>query len=488
MKIIINVFISSVICSGCGRGCNRTKNSTELTDRLLSHRTRVFSQHNREESESHDESEISTDSQSDKILVSNQIQFPDLLDPIGETIPPTLSPTDMNVAGHYILEDLVVHDAAHLLIGTRDSDSFRAVFKYQSNCYAVLWNQMCRTDHSPECDFAEQNPNALLHEYEVTKIVYDHLKLAPNPYVISAPIATTIESAAANSKTQFNMYDSRGTSPPECVAMQSTVRVLVEELVGPTVSHVFKKHMEKQRRLDIYELRIAAKVFHKTLIMLEQLHAIGIVHGDFHYGNIAFRTDEFDLSRQRVARDVDLDLVFIDFGSAVYWRDQPEYKPSDASIHRFYFLNPAWISPYQLQGHRVSRRDDLFRAFESFMDVLVFGSIGRLFIVADRVDRRVESRPKLLKLKKKMDFCSFFPSDNNELIIDSELGPDLIDAISRYPGLISLEANLGPNFLAVQEILRDIQTHVRSLKTPNVDPNYAMLINSARRIVNLLYQ
>ena len=462
MKKLVKIL---VIVTTMFSGCGRLKRSSDFRSPLS---TRAFG----------------TDSSSEKVGGHSELvsvfhrKFPDLLDLNGETVPPNLSPP---VAGHYVLDHLVVHDDSHVLMGTRDLDFFKVIFKYQTNCFAVLWNQMCAEDEPPPvCRYAEQDPDALFREYEITKTVFDQLRIAPKAYLISEPVLITVENAK-NLKTDFKIFESENTSPEKCEAVQSTVRVIVEQLVGPTVSQLFKKQIGSKERLDLNEMRLAAKVFHKSLIMLEQLHGIGIVHGDFHYGNLAFRKN-FDLSLS-VTREDDLDLVLIDFGLATFWRNQP---PSDPSFYRFYFQYPAWISPYQLEGHRVGRRDDLFRSFESFMDVLVSGSIGRLFLLADRLDRGIESRPRLRILKKNMDFCALLQSENS--LGFPELGTELSVAVSRYPGLVSVHAKVGSYFGEIQKKLREIQTYVRNLGDPSEEPNYAMLIHNAREIVNLLYQ
>lgn len=213
------------------------------------------------------------------------VSFPDLKRPAEETIPPDLVP-DSSFSGHYTLKRLVAHEGSVLLIGSRTVDSKEVIFKYQTNCLPLKWNAEClapRSSGRPECGSTKQDTDALLHEYAFTKIVSE-LRLAPEPFVISPPVLVTGKSRGLK-KSQFGLYKNKDTSAKACRDAGATVRVLVEERVGPTISDLFKK----DKPLSVEKMQIAAKIFHKSLIMLEKIHFRGIVHGDFHFGNIAFR-------------------------------------------------------------------------------------------------------------------------------------------------------------------------------------------------------
>lgn len=177
---------------------------------------------------------------------------------------------------------------------------------------------------------------------------------------------------------------------------------------------------------------------------------------------------------------------------SVYYPDQPVVPPSPYS---YYFLNPVLISPFQLEGHGVSRRDDIYRAFESFMDVLTRGALGRLFDLAERLDTEPsapespETRPRLHKLKSAMDFCVLFPSENSSITC-SGMEEDLRGAVCEtFTGLMSMKIQLesigNKNFSVIQTLLREIQSLVRSPSSHT--PNYLDLITKAQEIVNLLY-
>ena len=126
-----------------------------------------------------------SDADSDDDSAESVKTFPDLEDQAGETIPPGLS-FDGTIAGHYDLEDLVIHDEAHLLV----SKDGKTIFKYHMNCFAKLWNNKCmREPTSGPCLHTERrDPDALLREYAFTKTVFDQTKLAPEPYVLSPAI------------------------------------------------------------------------------------------------------------------------------------------------------------------------------------------------------------------------------------------------------------------------------------------------------------
>ena len=411
-------------------------------------------------------------------------QFPNLANENSETIPKQIS---ASFAGEYALKLLAVNAQASLLIPSVNPK--RLIFKYQMNCVAKEWLQTCQRAKSRTkqiCDNTKDDPHrdpeALLREYAFTKIVFDRTTLAPEPYFLSPAVAIS-DASGERVKTNFTNVE----TPNEvalCVEVGTTVRLLVEQLVGSTISGFFAGNLSggDTALLQIDRIRLRAKIFHESLVMLERLHAIAIVHGDFHYGNLAFR-EMFDVGHV-FTKEEKLDLVFIDFGNAVVIEESSE--PEVASLRRFYFLNHVALSPFQLKGYRVSRRDDIYRAFEAFIDSLVFGSLRSLFAFADENDPQRKLGQAVLVLKSALDFSSEEQGD-----IDwSQLGGNsaIIEKIKKYPGLKQLQTHLGnaDRFAKVQTILREIQWIVRD-EPSSISPNYGCLIAKALEIVDLLY-
>ena len=96
----------------------------------------------------------------------------------------------------------------------------------------------------------------------------------------------------------------------------------------------------------------------RVLQLLERLHALDIVHGDIHPGNIVVR-------RSKSGGE----LRLIDFGKSFFNSDfvgKPEFERSEfAYVHCFY-------SPWNLKGARFGFRDDLFKTMH-VLAVLLMG-------------------------------------------------------------------------------------------------------------------
>lgn len=87
---------------------------------------------------------------------------------------------------------------------------------------------------------------------------------------------------------------------------------------------------------------------------LERLHALEIVHGDLHWGNIVMLPPG---------------VGFIDFGLALDTQHVPEWAPWTA---------PMFSSPNHLAGEPKSFSDDLFRLFEELANKMSFFAYQRL--------------------------------------------------------------------------------------------------------------
>ena len=154
-------------------------------------------------------------------------------------------------------------------------------------------------------------------------------------------------------------------------------------------------------------MRNATKLLVKSIKMLRELHSIGIVHGDFHYGNIAFRksttmsadacTDSAAslldslAARRKPAMtttpdDDDLDLVFIDFGSSKFFSSTVVESGPGGDWLRYYFMEPTLLSLFQLSGSPIGPRDDIYRAVEAFANVVSRNKLSELFDLALKLD------------------------------------------------------------------------------------------------------
>ena len=91
----------------------------------------------------------------------------------------------------------------------------------------------------------------------------------------------------------------------------------------------------------------AVRIGIEVIQLLQRLHAAGVVHGDLHAGNIC---------RRRAAPNP---LTLIDFGFASFVAaETDDFRPGAGNltwVHRS-------LTPWQLEGHRFVRRDDVYKA------------------------------------------------------------------------------------------------------------------------------
>ena len=102
----------------------------------------------------------------------------------------------------------------------------------------------------------------------------------------------------------------------------------------------------------------------KTLALVQKLHALGVVHGDIHFGNVAFA----QLDETNVETDP---LVLIDFYLAV-----SRETGGPRRVPKTSFLNLAILSPWHLRNERISMRDDVYRVVQSVAYMLTQAGIA----------------------------------------------------------------------------------------------------------------
>jgi predicted Ser/Thr protein kinase len=190
--------------------------------------------------------------------------------------------------------------------------------------------------------------------------------------------------------------------------MPCSLRSIVMDFVeGKSLDRLF----DNIRLLTLEEMVTMALGALKTL---EQLHSIGLVHGDVHAGNFIFEE-----KRKK--------MTLIDFGRAIPYVDESgkhvlkSWKGLTAAEQDL-DLNPLILSIGELKGFAVSRRDDLFRlaeclvtAFdgqEALLDKLsadVYMMPEARVLIARKVNRRFSNKVphgfvKLYRATVNMDF------------------------------------------------------------------------------------
>ena len=121
--------------------------------------------------------------------------------------------------------------------------------------------------------------------------------------------------------------------------------------------------------------RQLAQVGSKIVRILRSLHAYGVVHGDIHAGNFvtSHRGDPAE------------GLKIIDFGLATPYIDA-NGRHIPQGVRDVSSFCPNWLSPWELQGKRLSRRDDMFRASELLLRVRIRSPLGYR---APSIDERI---------------------------------------------------------------------------------------------------
>jgi hypothetical protein len=206
----------------------------------------------------------------------------------------------------------------------------------------------------------------LLHEYAFLKVLQDS-GIVPKTYFLSGASNLPSVFPPCQKVRSMNLRDAHLYQ--ERVTAGTQVRFMVQAKVGPSVNDYFKrlnqsKAAAAERNLVVNAVAIAIK----SLDLIRRLHEHGIIHGDIHGGNIAFKNPLVRMTDSLR----DLDLVLIDFGHAVFFPDQigtPEKVPPDLSLTHWY------LSPWQLRNFRKGRRDDVIRVIDQMADWLSNGGV-----------------------------------------------------------------------------------------------------------------
>ena len=151
-----------------------------------------------------------------------------------------------------------------------------------------------------------------------------------------------------------------------CAREKTDTRFVVLEKMGVELGS-YLRHLGKTAPWRVMAHR-AVSLTIKVIYMLETIHDLGIVHGDIHGKNILFRTpyDKVeDVPMEEMA------LSFIDFEFAVFYPHEVGTQVEKTKLSR---ISRRMLSPWHLQGIRIGRRDDVYRALQLLADVLSMGA------------------------------------------------------------------------------------------------------------------
>ena len=205
-------------------------------------------------------------------------------------------------------------------------------------------------------------------------------------------------------------------------------RYLIMEKVGSDLLNFFTEKSGIVEFPTIYALKSALLITANCVGLLKSFHELGWVHGDIHFGNIAFRRENFNFD----------EVVLIDLE-----KSGPMFSaPSPVSE-----LNKYLLSPWQLEGdHPLAPRDDMVRLIHSLAQILDPDSLEEL------VNVNVEEL-----IRKKQNEPVF-----NHFVLTSRFGldevtriPEQLEALNRF--VLDQSAHIGPiNYDAIIDALYSI--------------------------------
>ena len=189
--------------------------------------------------------------------------------------------------------------------------------------------------------------------------------LAPTLIHLSPPTVLPDSARMPNQVRSMFLDENRD----RCIELGTETRFLVQGKAGWDLS-THLDHLRNHSDWTVVAKR-AVSLTIRVVEMLEQLHEIGVIHGDIHGYNILFKhpTDNLDQIRLN-----DTDLVFIDFDYSILV-SSAAHPTAGHSMWRS--RNPRWLSPWQLAGHSMGRRDDVYRALELLTEALSEGAFHR---------------------------------------------------------------------------------------------------------------
>lgn len=201
-------------------------------------------------------------------------------------------------------------------------------------------------------------------------------------------------------------------------------RILVTSSGGDTELRYFKRSVHE--RADYHLLMIAARATE----ILKEVHKRGIIHGDIHWRNFMFTPSAADLAGS---------LNLIDFGRAQPFVDssgEPLTRKNEQSTS--IILSSMLLSPWEIEGSILARRDDFFRLAETLLRAggyVAYPSAEEGKVLGeckDPADPKSTDEscagPRLAELKRNREFGQTTPPVLVEFY-QATLALDLMDAI-----------------------------------------------------------
>ena len=247
-----------------------------------------------------------------------------------------------------------------------------------------------------------------------------------------------------------------------CVGLGTHIRYMVEERVGPSILDYIEWIALTQRSLfESNELRrILLIVYKKALVLLERIHVLGVMHGDIHFGNIAFKRPVTSL--EEIVNLESEELVLIDFEQSFFY---PALFGAPLKARRSnQGLTPFLLSVWRLAGEREGPRDDVYRL--TFQLANVSSRLG----YRAGVDRLVTALLVKRNIEKDSDNGIAITGHINWRVKSSE-------PLFKKSAVLNSSIRLTsvPRIREIVENLEEIHEHIKSCHSPDTTVDYASI-------------
>jgi serine/threonine protein kinase len=311
----------------------------------------------------------------------------------------------------------------------------------------------------------------MMNEYLVMRVI-QHLDISARAIAISVPVYPMevelwTDSSRLRSKRVLRMID-KGKSFSPCLNRNAVVQAMITQRVGPDVKWFYEHSVFGSSVLSPFEkLRVGITLGLRSIELIERLHSMGFLHNDIHNHNLLMRE-----TRVRQNNPTDLTfltppspIVLIDFELASYFPSEIGSAGSRPSGLPKSHLSLYLLSPWQLEGKRTGRRDDLYRLMELLVDL-----IGRArFMVTGE---REELIPIYLRWKRETNFFV------DKVLIQKSGDNSSVCDVHR----LSSEPSCTAAMIAVQKAL----DYIRSLNHPDDTPDYTIIKSHLSEAIALL--
>ena len=259
-----------------------------------------------------------------------------------------------------------------------------------------------------------------------------------------------------------------------CLEAGTTVRYLVQERAGLSVGKYLKAINEGDEfGGSAAYFTSVLRVTIKLMRMLQQLHSLGILHGDIHEDNVVLShpvADALTANRE--------DLLLIDFEFAEFF---PASNGSDIYMSQRALLNVDFLSPWHLMNQRLGPRDDVYRTVEMAARLLSQG------MLREGIDRVAERALAQIGLTEASATHAQMQSIRRSVSTWYKTREPLFKHSAELNSECCQEMGLQDDIIApIQERLEHIALHVRAYNHPDMVPEYEIIIRHLEEVLAMV--